>query len=821
MSEYFKGTVLASPIVKSASGNTYGTHHSIMGVGGYMEVNTITERNAIPVNSIYGTMNYDGISSGQRRLGMLVYVYETDTICQLHPKSGSEFISYSAWTGYTDTAKYNALSDNNSWYPLITKADEGTVGSGKRISEIYNQITHSFVVGDVIGYNGNNFEKVNSSSALTVEPLGVITTSDWDGSAGANASFTLTYAGYVDTTGMVDFTGGTLSGGTVYYLASSGYTGKLTEFQPTGVTEISKPMLVKTSGTTAIVLQYRGTSKEEAGVTLGDFYTYTGDTQAFLDTTVTGATNIGHFIGTTGVQTLSILTSDANFNGNYISEYNNYYRDSSGIIRIGSPTYNGILRRGYISEFEPKKSWLYNVYTGGTNQVGWALVDGDISESVGSYAISNTFAGTPPFTETEWWYTGGTLNDGYYSNGTIALDVNGDLYTGDTYNVGGPVYSDKQYHELRLRTIMTNTPDTTSITYDNSFVYIDNFLGDITGVTTGATVGDGRSIYSGKTGTTLIFKSIKGSGDTSVHDYGDELIVYSSGGSGGAYYNLDTPSTVTVGGIVSGTQLTGKTAFELFEEMLVPTLNPTLTSPSNSFILTSPVSIYSEVGYVGDFAFLAGFNRGSISPAYGTSGYRSGLPTDYNYTGTGLPTSASASTLTNVQISSGYTVLIGVQSWTSSVTHLEGDQPKDSVGNDYDSPYPSGTTGSVTETVEGVYPLFGTTSVIGTLTKQTLISMLNSNNVLFSMVAETGGNKQTFEIPDAWLGAPTNRSLTGIQTYNTFTSTWEYQGGNATASLTFWTTSSVTETIQGSVINYTRYVYNSADRSAINIRLVF
>ena len=66
-----------------------------------------------------------------------------------------------------------------------------------------------------------------------------------------------------------------------------------------------------------------------------------------------------------------------------------------------------------------------------------------------------------------------------------------------------------------------------------------------------------------------------------------------------------------------------------------------------------------------------------------------------------------------------------------------------------------------------------------------------------------------------------SRPLLGIQTYNAFTMNWEYEGGNAAQSLLRWTTSSVQETIQGNSINYTRYTYNSTDRSSIQIRLIF
>jgi len=530
MAEFFKGTVLVSPIVISSSGNTYPTHHSIFGSGGYREVNTIIERDRIPVDGLFPTINYDGISSGQRRLGMLVHVFDDDTIYQLHPKISEDFIAYETWTGYTNTEKYLALSANTSWYPLFSDTTDG-IGYGSNISKIYTQVTHGFVVGDVIGYNGTEFTKVSSVTAATVEPLGVVSKSDFSLSGGTNTTFTLTYAGYANTTGFVDYSGGTLISGRTYYLAGAGYSGKLTLLKPTGLTEVSKPMLVKTAVKNAIVLQYRGISRSEEGITLGEFYGYTGDTQLFLDKTVTGATNIGYFSGFTGIQILDILTSDPLFNGNYVAEYNNYYRDINGVIQLGTPTYHGILRRGYVSSFSPTKSWLYNTYTGSSNQVGWILVNGDISENVGNFLTANPNSGTPVFTETEWSYVGGDLSDGYYSNSAISLDVSGDLYTGSTYSIGGPVYRDKEYKELRMRTILSESPDTIIVTYDDNFIYVSGRTSGstyITGVTSASNIGTGYGVYDSLVGDQLQFRSLIPSGYTEISYSGDSIIITSS-----------------------------------------------------------------------------------------------------------------------------------------------------------------------------------------------------------------------------------------------------------------------------------------------------
>jgi hypothetical protein len=247
------------------------------------------------------------------------------------------------------------------------------------------------------------------------------------------------------------------------------------------------------------------------------------------------------------------------------------------------------------------------------------------------------------------------------------------------------------------------------------------------------------------------------------------------------------------------------------QAMFFPTLYPAFTNPSNTF--ADNVANLQEIGASINISFTSSFSRGTINPAYGTSGFRSGIGNTVYYTGTGLPGSVGSSPSSpNVQAVNGYTVLIGTQSWTSAWAYNIGEQPLDSAGNPYNSPWPAGTTGYASTSFEGVYALYGTTSSISNpATKQSLVSMLSGNNIVFNMVAESGGNKQSFDMPTAWTGAPTNRPLSTVQTYNTVSGQWDTTG------LGQWTASAITH----GGINYTRYTFNGPDRSSIQIRLVF
>ena len=160
----------------------FGTHFSIYGVGGYMEVYNVSELyytipsntygsiqfsgNAIPINFSKGSgttlstdtliLNSDLISSGRRRLGMLVYVYETDqiyqflidnydtlwsaatastgtvvsnqfgTIVRANSSANQSFIN--AWTGNTVEGISGATRSTAVWKKLATGSGGG--GSG-------------------------------------------------------------------------------------------------------------------------------------------------------------------------------------------------------------------------------------------------------------------------------------------------------------------------------------------------------------------------------------------------------------------------------------------------------------------------------------------------------------------------------------------------------------------------------------------------------------------------------------------------------------------------------------------------------------------
>jgi hypothetical protein len=231
---------------------------------------------------------------------------------------------------------------------------------------------------------------------------------------------------------------------------------------------------------------------------------------------VTGATNIGYFSGKTGVQVLPITNlPDANYNGNYSSLYNYYYRGTDGNTHIGVSPSDGIFRRGYVKTTPlPVKSWLWNEYTGGGDLLGWILVDGNISQAVGTFQIAYTYY--PPSTAyTESGWTTGNI----YNNGSdlIISTVLGSLLTGTTLTIGARPYATEVNNVLDFRTIISETPNLVKVWDDETLIHLSGTTGNVlvtasngltktdTNVTLGGTltgstiITDGR-VVSGRTG---------------------------------------------------------------------------------------------------------------------------------------------------------------------------------------------------------------------------------------------------------------------------------------------------------------------------------
>lgn len=244
--------------------------------------------------------------------------------------------------------------------------------------------------------------------------------------------------------------------------------------------------------------------------------------------------------------------------------------------------------------------------------------------------------------------------------------------------------------------------------------------------------------------------------------YVDDQII---SGTSGITYDLSSPAAVEVGGITAGTVLTGKTSNELLEEILVPTLFPTFTTPDNGISGAAPTT--QEVGATSpDFTVTATFDRGTIDPAYGTSGFRSGLPNTYTFTGSQLPASTSTTSLSVDNDVTAHTITLGTNNWAATVSYDAGEQPLDSEGGNYDSPLGASTTGSKATEITGLYPYFYGTSVGAPVVGDALIAGGTKlvSNAGSSLTINYGG---AISGEYVWFAAPTgSKYLTWIEPSN-------------------------------------------------------
>ena len=159
---------------------------------------------------------------------------------------------------------------------------------------------------------------------------------------------------------------------------------------------------------------------------------------------------------------------------------------------------------------------------------------------------------------------------------------------------------------------------------------------------------------------------------------------YVNGQGGGiAALSNDLNATLTVGGIKSGKTYNKGTSLEtILRELLNPVSNPTFVAPSASLKSNAARNIFGIDEPIGLIRFDLNFDQGKITPAYGTSGKRAGAPS-YKIDGQEGQT-VNIEMDTKLPIGEEQVIITGI------VAYEEGEQPKNSIGEDYDAPLPSG-----------------------------------------------------------------------------------------------------------------------------------
>lgn len=257
------------------------------------------------------------------------------------------------------------------------------------------------------------------------------------------------------------------------------------------------------------------------------------------------------------------------------------------------------------------------------------------------------------------------------------------------------------------------------------------------------------------------------------------------GGSGSSELTNDMTVVKAVGGIAVGAQYPAGTSLEtILRDMLSPVLYPTLSNPSASISVSGSRTL--ETGSSISKIFTVTFNRGSITPAYGTSGYRAGAAESYAMNGGTAQTSNSFTE----------TVSENNKEFQATVTYAAGDQPKDSSGANYNTPLPAGSVTTSKITYEFVDCLWANTDEddITEPVKQAVLSK-SAGVKQFNYPATSEDYPEVFDVPGTW-------NVTAIEVLNSLSNQWE-------AAEDQFSQSNVTHKNAGNVdVNYVRYTCN-------------
>jgi hypothetical protein len=402
--------------------------------------------NTVPINFLKGsgapfspdvlTLNSDNISSGRRRLGMLVYVYETDQVYQYQIDN-----FYSLWSAATGSTGVGG--------DTVVFSDFGTTVKNNSVA-------------------GQNF--INAWTANTVDGVSgnVRTNSVWKKYYGSNLSITGgTYDSFTGTLNLVNVTGGTvpitgisgggggggITGGTFIYSAqtlelySSGGTLSITGFSDVYVTggtySAGTITFTNNSGGTFVVT---GIPTGGGGVS-GDYLPLSGGTVSGNTIFISGLT--ANTLNVTG-NTFLENTSGTSFYTDYI-DFNNsltplptdiegrmYWDDDNGTVSLG-------MRNGQVVQQIGLEQYYYI-----KNQSGATIQNGRVVRAAGTLGSSGRILGeymiadgTIPPKFTLGIATEDILNgdDGYVTEFGLVRGINttGSIY-GETWTAGTILY---------------------------------------------------------------------------------------------------------------------------------------------------------------------------------------------------------------------------------------------------------------------------------------------------------------------------------------------------------------------------------------------
>lgn len=259
----------------------------------------------------------------------------------------------------------------------------------------------------------------------------------------------------------------------------------------------------------------------------------------------------------------------------------------------------------------------------------------------------------------------------------------------------------------------------------------------------------------------------------------------------------DNIATVNaLGGIPAGTtvaQLKNKTFYQLFDELIFPTVNPIFESPTASLSLksTSTTPTIQEVGTTGaSVPVIASFNTTYNAGAIKIAGVKK------LNRGGNLQATKSFIYINNNPANKVFPTEIpeGSIVYKYKAFYDQGPQPLDSKGNKYQTPLPAGAVDSNTVVITGVYPYLTNKDNNKIFNKLALTIYNNLSAVKF--VAE-GPNKHAFKIPEKY-------TLIKVELLNTLSGKYENYDINK------FTRTTENIEVQGKQVSYAVYTRNDA-----------
>jgi hypothetical protein len=139
-----------------------------------------------------------------------------------------------------------------------------TLGGSADVTTV-TQSSHGLLLGYPVKMTSSGYAHATANTTANAEAVGIVIASDWNGSSGANTTFTLASSGRITTNGCVP----NLTAGTVLFLQVS--AGLLAAAEPSSVNQVSKPMAVVTvADSEMIMIQQRGEVIGTSTTTIAD-----------------------------------------------------------------------------------------------------------------------------------------------------------------------------------------------------------------------------------------------------------------------------------------------------------------------------------------------------------------------------------------------------------------------------------------------------------------------------------------------------------------------------------------------------------------------